>query len=118
MLKPDTLKRVTSTLVGLAIGNLSLSSCGLASAEPNNCYPGVVQQSVTESVHNIVLEHGHQLNDMIDMNTAVSAIESSLINLHQHAKHRYATDLPGDTFQVCIAGNEVTAGKKISVIDQ
>jgi hypothetical protein len=118
MPNPNFLKRVAPVVVALAIGDHMLSGCGASRAETGPCFPGVVETSVSAGVHKIVLEQGHQLNDMINMNEASGAMNAKLIAMHQHAKHPYDTVLPEDTFEVCINGNNVTAGTKFSIIDK
>ena len=118
MPNPNFLKRVAPVIAVLAIGDALLSGCGVSHTETEPCFPGVVETSVSAGVHKIVLEQGHQLNDMLDMNDASGAINAKLIAMHQRAKHPYDTPLPGDTFEVCISGDTVTAGGKIGIIDQ
>lgn len=118
MYKHETLRRLTPSAVTIAIGGALLSGCGRPQAESNEtCYPGVVTHSVSQSVHEVLSKNGHKLNDMLLMNEASAAINSTLVELHQHANNKYDTVLPDDTFEVCVDGNNVAAGHKFSVID-
>ena len=126
MINPNSLRRATPAVLTLALGGVLLSGCGRSASESTEqCYPGVVRHSVSESVLEVLGQNGHKLDDMLNLNEASSAINTILVDLHQEAQHKYNTVLPDDTFGVCVTDNNVTAAPNIqnpaytySVIDQ
>lgn len=126
MYNNETLRRFTPMALTLAIGSALLGGCGSPSeATSGPCYPGIVKNSVNESVRDVLSKNGLQLNDMLNINDASSEINTILVGLHQKAQHKYDTVLPDDTFGVCVNGNDVTAATNTpntiyvySVIDQ
>lgn len=115
----NTLRRLAPGVLALGIGSALLAGCGRAEAASNEaCYTGVVKDSVSQSLHQVLTMNSYQLNDMLNMNETAGELDSKLVNLHQHAKHPYDSVLPDDTFQVCVTGNEVTAGQKYSIVDK
>lgn len=115
----NTLRRLAPGVLALGIGSALLAGCSQAEAASNEtCYDGIVKDSVSQSLHKVLAMNGYQLNDMLNMNEAAGELDNRLVHLHQQAKHPYDSVLPDDTFQVCVAGNEVTAGQKYSIIDK
>ena len=118
MINPNTLRRFTPSVLPLVIGSALLSGCGRSNESSEICYPAVVTHNVSESVLEVLSKNGHNLDDMLNLNETSSAINLRLVELHQIAKHKYETVLPDDTFQVCVDGDNVTAGHEFSVVDQ
>ncbi|MEO8105533.1 MAG: hypothetical protein ABI602_04325 [Candidatus Saccharibacteria bacterium] len=120
----NTLRRLAPGVLTLGIGSALLAGCGRTEAASSEAcsdgvvYAAVVKDSVSQSLHEVLTINGHQLNDMLNMNETAGEIDSSLVKLHQNATHHYDSVLPEDTFQVCVTGNEVTAGLKYSIVDK
>lgn len=120
----NTLRRLAPGVLTLGIGSALLAGCGRNEAASNETchdgivYNGVVKDSVSQSLHEVLTTNGYQLNDMLGMNETAGKIDSTLISLHQHATHRYDTALPGDNFQFCVTGYTVTTGQQYAIVDQ